>query len=215
MGRELRRVPLDFDWPLGKVWGGYINPYYQKCPDCENGYSPAGEWLNAIMRLFMLAGNEREIHPWLKQIPFAPSKSPGEEFTQLTSALSGRAPSVFGHDSSDQWLAAKKIIETAGLDPNEWGVCPTCKGDAMNPAVKDLYEAWEESEPPEGEGYQLWETTSEGSPITPVFETLREVAEYAAEHCTVFAGAKTSADEWEAMLAKDDVELKVGNFVFL
>ncbi|HFD2052150.1 TPA: hypothetical protein ACF2DE_002881 [Clostridium perfringens] len=23
MGRELKRVPLDFDYPLGKVWYGY------------------------------------------------------------------------------------------------------------------------------------------------------------------------------------------------
>ena len=27
MGRKLMRVPLDFAWPLKKVWKGYINPY--------------------------------------------------------------------------------------------------------------------------------------------------------------------------------------------
>ena len=34
MGRELKRVPLDFDWPQNKVWHGYLNPYHStKCPD--------------------------------------------------------------------------------------------------------------------------------------------------------------------------------------
>lgn len=24
MGREVRRVPVDFDWPINKVWKGYL-----------------------------------------------------------------------------------------------------------------------------------------------------------------------------------------------
>ena len=28
MGRELKRVPLDFQWPENKVWDGYLNPHY-------------------------------------------------------------------------------------------------------------------------------------------------------------------------------------------
>ena len=28
MGRELKRVPLDFDWPLNKPWEGFVNPHY-------------------------------------------------------------------------------------------------------------------------------------------------------------------------------------------
>lgn len=26
MSREVKRVPLDFDWPLKKVWSGYLMP---------------------------------------------------------------------------------------------------------------------------------------------------------------------------------------------
>ena len=26
MGREIRRVPLDFDWPLNTVWEGFLTP---------------------------------------------------------------------------------------------------------------------------------------------------------------------------------------------
>lgn len=34
------------------------------------------------------------------------------------------------------------------------------------------------TEPPEGEGWQLWKTVSEGSPASPVFATDEEVAEW-------------------------------------
>jgi hypothetical protein len=26
MSREVRRVPLDFDWPMNEVWDGYLRP---------------------------------------------------------------------------------------------------------------------------------------------------------------------------------------------
>lgn len=36
MGRELKRVPLDFMWPMKAVWKGYINPYRSvKCKACD------------------------------------------------------------------------------------------------------------------------------------------------------------------------------------
>jgi hypothetical protein len=41
MGRELRRVPLDFDWPINKTWEGFLNPHYvaKKCEACAGtGY---------------------------------------------------------------------------------------------------------------------------------------------------------------------------------
>src|SRR5690349_14065518 len=44
MGRTLKRVPLDFAWPLKKTWGGYLNPFWSQrteCPDCGgSGASP-------------------------------------------------------------------------------------------------------------------------------------------------------------------------------
>lgn len=39
--------------------------------------------------------------------------------------------------------------------------------------------AWERTEPPEGEGWQLWQTISEGGPISPVFDTPEKLAFYA------------------------------------
>jgi len=44
MGREVKRVALDFDWPVGKVWDGFLNPWYchrADCAFCEGtGYNP-------------------------------------------------------------------------------------------------------------------------------------------------------------------------------
>ena len=36
MGRELKRVALDFKWPLKKAWTGFINPHYDKQHDCKH-----------------------------------------------------------------------------------------------------------------------------------------------------------------------------------
>ena len=88
MSREFKRVPLDFEWPLNKVWYGYM---LNACADCE---------------------------------------------------------------------ACKEFAKIKGLKFRESG-CPD-------------YADW--VDPPKGNGWQMWETTSEGSPISPispVFETLK------------------------------------------
>src|SRR4051812_48116864 len=43
MGRELKRVPMDFKWPEGQIWKGYINPYRSiDCKSCDStGLNPA------------------------------------------------------------------------------------------------------------------------------------------------------------------------------
>lgn len=48
MGREIKRVALDFVWPLNKVWTGYTdNPYYDDNHTCEScngsGYAPQAQ----------------------------------------------------------------------------------------------------------------------------------------------------------------------------
>lgn len=47
-----------------------------------------------------------------------------------------------------------------------------------------------------GDGWQLWETTSEGSPQSPVFATADELAEWAAHNATVFASVTATKAEW-------------------
>lgn len=46
-------------------------------------------------------------------------------------------------------------------------------------------------EPPTGDCFQLWETTSHGSPMSPVFETPRELAKWIAGE-----SPNSSYDEW-------------------
>ena len=53
MGRLLKRVPLDFKWPINQTWKGYVSPYRsQECKSCDrSGYNPEtkkieDEWYN-------------------------------------------------------------------------------------------------------------------------------------------------------------------------
>lgn len=91
MTRILKRVALDFDWPLHRPWKGYISHYNQcKC----------------------------------------------EKFEQ---------------------------------EPEHQDFCSYAQNKDKCPFYYD---------PPSGEGYQMWETTSEGSPITPVFEDPDELVKH-------------------------------------
>lgn len=63
--------------------------------------------------------------------------------------------------------------------------------------------------------FQLYETTTEGTPVSPVFATMEALIDYAAEHCTVFADMKTSREEWGRMLGAGFVAARVGNMLFI
>lgn len=229
MGRELKRVPLDFDAPLKQTWSGYLPPKWRECPsdDCENGMTIAARWLEGIVHLILMLPDAAAqpyytpIHPWLAALPLVPTKNvkgvgprirpPGPQIAELTGGLAGRAPrSPFGHDAIDRWNAVKAIVVAAGLD-EDWGICPVCEGHAIHPDDRPAQEAWERTDPPEGEGYQLWETTSEGSPISPVFATLDELCEYAQDNCTVFGGSTATAAEWKSMLDAGFVAMTMTN----
>ncbi len=51
--------------------------------------------------------------------------------------------------------------------------------------------------------FMLYEDTTEGTPLSPAFATLEEVAEYAAKHCSTFADFKATAEEWLRMLQSE------------
>lgn len=201
MGREVKRVPLDFDWPLYTVWEGYVNPHYKACPEanktCFGGYTAAGEWLRSIVRLLMLAGtdglgprrNGIWPHPYLQEFTLAPKHNdhvrvvePTDELTTLTDGLSGRTvDEVFGYDAIATHRAYKKVIEASGLNPDTRGVCPVCHGHDIDPTVKEAYDNWERVAPPTGDGWQVWETVSEGAPISRVFPTAEALVAHLIE----------------------------------
>ena len=102
MGRQLRRVPLDFDWPLNEVWPGF---YLSICNEMSDKKGRSIEDSCKLCR----------------------------QFAQLASVpLKGDCPDV-------------------------------------------------DVEPPTGDGYQLWETVSEGSPVSPVFVTPEHLAQWLTE----------------------------------
>lgn len=145
MGRILKRVPLDFDYPLNTTWEGH-------CPSIE-----------IFQKLF------------------------GEEY-----------PFLYNY---------KHIREICKKCKKNFGKCSESADYCFwhNKSNKDKWY----KEVPEGEGYQLWETTTEGSPISPVFKTLEELCEWCEKNATVFADTKVSKEEWFEILKSKKVHYKI------
>lgn len=95
MGREVRRVPVDFDWPLLQVWPGFVMPAD-------------------------LSGPEQD--------------------------------------------------------------------------------AWRETAPPSGDGWQLWEDVSEGSPVSPVFPDRESFVDWLSKDYRNVLGSQLSRSEAEALV---------------
>jgi hypothetical protein len=245
MGREIRRVALDFTWPVGEVWEGFLLPerlHEEPCPDCKHGYSPHAE------HLFDL---------WYGNQPFDPATTGSTPLRHDTPAVRARAernvanaPEFYGagewaivreaqrladlfngqwchhltQDDVDALVAANRLWDFTSawdretgwqkIDPpvtptagqvNEWSLhgfghdslnagivvsarcqregvpdrCSRCNGHASlekYPGQRAEAEAWEATEPPAGDGWQLWETVTDGSPVSPVFATAEEHA---------------------------------------
>ena len=79
-----------------------------------------------------------------------------------------------------------------GLCNGEIENCKLCWGEGR---------VWPKVEVPEGEAYQMWETTSEGSPISPTFDTPEELARWLADNNTSAFGSQTASyDAWLRMI---------------
>ena len=250
MGREVRRVAVDFDWPLGKVWEGFLSPDSldgEDCPDCERGYSPQAENLYNL---------------WYGKIPFDPTTTGSTPWGPDTPAIRARAersiteaPDFYGsgeaaiareaqrladhfnsgwlhhlnqddvdalvdagrlHDLThtwtreDGWQQKEPYFPPTAAEVNEWSLsglghdsinahvvirarceregiaetCPTCGGHGSVEKYEGQRadaEAWKPTGPPKGSGWQLWETVSEGSPISPVFSTADDLAAWMSD----------------------------------
>ena len=248
MGRELKRVPLDFQWPLNKVWSGFVNPHHTatKCPHCDGtGSSPKARelkdrWYGYVEfrpedhgsvpfspdHPTIKARAERNARPdpelrwggcdvgreaqrladlfngqWSHHLNDADvaalleggrlmdlthSWTPGEGWKAKVPAYIPTAAEVnawsiagMGHDSINQWLVTKAECARLGVATE----CEHCGGEGEHwpsEEARKLYDDWKSSEPPAGDGYQIWETVSAGSPISPVFATPEDLAAYMA-----------------------------------
>lgn len=103
---------------------------------------------------------------------------------EVNAAQRGRA---MVHDAINRWKLVRRRCEQMG------GVveCLTCagRGEVGTDEQRAAHEAWELIDPPTGDGWQLWETTTEGSPKSPVFATGEELAQWMSRNPCGFAGA--------------------------
>jgi hypothetical protein len=221
MGREARRVPLDFDWPLGETWEGYLLPDRLRedpCPDCRNGGTAAYDWLQKVAYVICGLADDateeargRKMHPYLsplREISYGGMHGerdprPGEQFAEIANGLCSDASGFLGRDVYRMHGA---LIAAAGLS-EQWGICPTCEGHASierYEGQRDQAEAWEATEPPTGDGWQMWETTSEGSPTSPVFATPEELADYCAANVSIFGHSMAPREQWLKIITGED-----------
>jgi len=124
--------------------------------------------------------------PWL---PFWNGHTPTPE------EVNGWSIAGFGHDSINCHICIEARCKREGYSTE----CEVCKGKGSiwQPAEAEQWaEDWVEEKPPAGEGYQIWETVSEGSPISPVFSDPRILAEWMANSPTWGAAEPMSADRW-------------------
>lgn len=195
MSRELLRVPVDFEWPIGKVWSGYISPYrFPACPTCgpmsRDAYGGAGDGLSrparAIHETFyphQIGGGRRaEDLAWcdkLGQVEVDHLVAKG----RLRKMVDGRWTSVprtadevneaelrhMIHDGINRNLLVTHRCELLGIPM----ACETCDGHGTiaSEADRRASEEWKGQGPPTGAGWQIWETVSSGSAASPVFPT--------------------------------------------
>jgi hypothetical protein len=205
MGREIKRVPANFDWPLGKVWDGFKMPeelWAIPCAACDQqGYNKATKqiaddfydfertgrrWVDKItqdeVQALVDAGRLLHFtHTWKRgegwkrrEDGYIPSAD------EVNAAQSARDLAIW-HDAINRGI----LIEARAKRLGVWGDCPNCGGqgegwrDAAHHAAHD---AWEATEPPTGDWWQVWETVSEGSPVTPAFETAEALIEHLVQH---------------------------------
>lgn len=274
MGRELKRVALDFVWPIDKVWEGFLNPHYKgHCENCEycdgSGESPEAKNLSkkwygrasfepadrgsvpfdttsgpvralaerhikqspefygtsefSIVReaerlaeLFNAQWshhlNQSDVdalvkegrlmdftHSWTRETKWV-KKDP--EYHPTAHEVNDWSIQGFGHDSINQWIVVKAEALRLGIETQ----CEHCKGEGSlwdSEESRQTAENWTQSEPPEGEGYQIWETVSEGSPISPVFAKPEDLANWMVDNSSRSSDSKTSYTQWMNFILGD------------
>lgn len=110
----------------------------------------------------------------------------------------------FAKDNEPKWI--EKDAEQSNMSWEEW--------TSSKPIIEDYMPEWTDEEKTH---IQLYENTSEGTPISPVFKSdeIDELCEYAAENCSTFANYKASKEEWKNMLDKDFVHHTQWNVTFI
>lgn len=191
MGREIKRVPLTFQWPLHKVWQGFRNPhpYARECKACHgSGQNPATYQIAEDFYDFAGTGRRWCDNITQDEVEALIAKSRLWDFwrrwgangwedieprpvvtAEMVNAANRRGSrSMASHDGINRWI----LVETRARRLGVFGECKVCRGEGhkwRRPKDRRRYERWHATEPPKGDGWQVWETVSEGSPVSPVF----------------------------------------------
>lgn len=262
MGRELKRVPLNFQWEIGVLWSGYVNPHSRhECKTCNgNGWSKDYEELKN--KWYYGDREDRKPNPFKTGCTYnAAAWNNNLEQQDVDTLVAANRLWDFTRvpindeqrdivkkeieNGKNSWLPFDNGYKPTAKEVNEWNLktlghdslncsiviqarlkaqgksdtCLTCGGSGSNwqhPKAKRLYERWKGYEPPTGDGFQLWTTTTEGSPMTPVFDSLEKLCEYCEkEKVSVFGSSTASKEDWMQMLSDGLVYHKEGNAIFV
>lgn len=278
MGRQLRRVPLDFAHPVGETWPGFLNPHYAKSSKCDvcdgSGYSPHAQLFHD-----QWYGKVTFSPRWTGSTPFSPDhpaivalatrnsrpdldlRWPGCDLEPEKRRLARHFNAGWNHhlssadvdalvdadrlpeftrrprtkEQADElakadgyWMKEPNGYRPTAAEVNEWSLsgmghdcinqhvvirarcgregvelhCYACEGEGdvwESEEAKAACEAWEPTEPPTGEGWQMWETVSEGSPISPVFASAGALATW----LSVNKARDGNYEQWLKMIEGD------------
>jgi hypothetical protein len=203
LSRSVKRVPLDFDWPMNKRWDGYLSPEgeWPECEKCNgDGIHPFAKPIAETFYASDLPGRAddpvRSAYRWCdkltqEEVDHLLIEGRLRTWVKDDSDRGGRWESVprtahevnaqpQQHDGINRWILITFRCERLGL-PVE---CDNCGGHGRTATAEQRAEldVWEPTEPPAGDGYQMWESVSEGAPISPVFDSPEALAHWLDEH---------------------------------
>lgn len=196
--RELRNVPADFDTPIGETWAGWFRPAELReipCGACAaSGWSPTARWLQSTF----WGHNVGDGHGWRDRLTQQDVDHLADRGAfrvrcgwSLPTARNpqGRAHWLYLRPTADEvneatrsragWDHPLRLDSSAEyrLTVFRCGLlgasvtCGVCDGEGCSwrdAEHKAAWEAWD-PQPPTGDHIQLWQTVSEGGPVSPVF----------------------------------------------
>jgi hypothetical protein len=148
---------------------------------------------------------EGRLRTWVNRAN-SPTNSPGSWQALPRSAAEVNAsqhqPGFGHHDAINRWILIKYRCQAQ----RQSHLCQHCNGQGTLGSAEAItrHDAWQPSDPPHGEGIQLWETVSEGAPISPVFDSTdagrQALAQWLSDNERLPSGAPGDLGDWELIV---------------